>query len=68
MIFPTFREFNLRHEGIAVFDGCEFVDCAKFCIAVGSDETFAHTIAVDTATLCDDRGDGAFVETVGCHD
>ena len=37
------REFNLRHEGIAVFDGCEFVDGAKFSIAVGSDETFAHT-------------------------
>ena len=63
-----FREFDFGHEGLSLFDGRQFVDGTKFGIAVSRDEAFAHPVAVDAASLGDDRRDGAFVQTVGSHD
>ena len=64
----VFRELDFGNEGVSLFDGRQFVDGTKFGVAVSRDEAFAHPVAVDAASLGDDRRDGAFVQTVGSHD
>ena len=64
----VFREFDFGHKVFALLDGRQFIDGAEFGIAIGCNETFAHTITVDAAALGNDRRDGAFVQTIGSHD